>query len=720
MNDNYGKKTYTQNKLFSARGRFLKVLSGGEKADWKYTLAIFETDNRENFSIFITDKKIKLLSFYDIEYTNNTNSKYNSKKLISLAISEPKNDEEFERVLINTVKGVGKRTIEILKEKFGSDWAKKFKQEPMLFESSVSPKLFESLKEFFVSYDDETYSFFVNNGLERLYDVLKIEFGEEDLLKKLREINPYSLVYDYDYKFEIIDKLGICMDLDESDKRLYALIYNNVTKLMNNNSTLVDFIELYDAIKKDRKSYSETTLIEAIQKLVNESILFFDTTQNRISTAKMLIKEKYIADELLRLNKYKNNNSVTQTSSVLSPLQQEAFINGVNKKVSVISGFPGTGKSYVIKYLINYFVDNKIYKKSEIAVVAPTGRAAINLKNKLDIEAKTIHSLFRIAQEPFKNIQLASYKDLDHKVLIIDEFSMVTVDLLFLILNNLPRLEKIIFVGDADQLPCIGPGNMLEDIVKSGKIATTILTDIFRTDKKEICDHFLSIKNKKTPSLKTESIKWHEISETEFTEKIVEQYQLSVEKYGIENVAVLIPIHKSEVGIKAVNDILQQWNLLRNQLKKKNIDSISYGHGDTCRLYYVGDRVVQLENDYELDVYNGEIGTITKINANTEVTVDFGYKSITYTREEFGSYVSLGYALSVHKFQGSESMCVILPVFDAYDWMMTTKLMYTGTSRAKEELIIIGNLNFYIWKIKNNNRDIKAYTSFGAFIEKGE
>ncbi|MCS4536613.1 AAA family ATPase [Mycoplasma sp. CSL7475-4] len=724
----FNKSKNTENiKTEEVIGSFKKVLSGGESVDWSYTLASFQSDEGKHITIYIKKEKIKLMTPYKVTLTNNHSAAYkNNKILVFLEIAKPRTSLEIKKVISRSVPGVGPRTIQKLDEKFGEDWPEKFQNEPEYFQSKITSSTFESLSKYFDELKDKSYAFFVKNGLQKLYDVLKKDFPDLNLLDYFAQNNPYNLVIDDNYVFDEIDKLCHLLELDTSQERLKALVFSSIEKIMYNGSTLVSINDIEKQVAKSA-IYNQADLYEAIQSLINDNKLIFDERLKLITTYKMREKEKFIAATLIALRNKSTNTKNNLTLNTLSPLQQEAFDKAVSNKISIISGFPGTGKSYVIKAIIDFFKENKIYrKKSDIAVVAPTGRASINIKNKLNVEAKTIHSFFKIGDNSLKTNLSSSSTELEHKLLIIDEFSMVNTDILYLVLKNSPNLERLILVGDADQLPCIGPGNILADLVDSNVFPLTKLIEIFRTDSKEIPDHFLNVKNnhgielneKNTYSYseKSKPIEISEANEYDFQKQLVEIYQQKVNEFGIDNVAVLLPMNNTPNGIVKINKLLQKWNKANNFNNDNEVEYRSFGSAENPKIFYLKDKVVQGENDYELDVYNGEIGYIKSFDGK-KITVDFLYKEIVYEKEQFNKYISLGYAVTVHKFQGSESKSVIFGVLNEFERMLDTKLIYTAVSRAQSNLVLLGDMQKYNYRIqqhKNNN----IHTSLTEFLKK--
>ncbi|BAP00776.1 exodeoxyribonuclease V alpha chain [Mycoplasmopsis californica HAZ160_1] len=719
VNANTKKGTKNQIQL---RGMFKKIISGGESNNWLWALAIFVSDEGENHTVYCKGRALKLMTHYDVVLSENFNDKYKNKNLVSLSISQPKNNEELKKVLLRTNTGIGRATIEKLDKQFGEDWIDSFLKNPEIFKEKINEKTFTSLDNFFKTYTNKSYNFFLSHGLEKLYDALKIDFSEGDLIEELKKINPYTLVYTHNYSFSKIDDLGIALELHNSIERLYALIYHSIEKEINsNNSTKIKINYILEAVKTDFLNYSDKVILDAITYMINNAFIVYWGDTGLFSTHSIVRKENYIAVRLSRLKKIALKISNYQAHSSISKLQQEAFMNAIINSVSVISGFPGTGKSFVIKNIIEFLISEKLFKKEEIVIVTPTGRAAVNLKAKSGVDAKTIHSYFKISDTPFKSTLSCQLTENTHKVLVIDEFSMVNTDLFYTVLYNSPDLEKLILVGDADQLPCIGAGNLLDDIIESNKFQTTKLVEIFRTDHRDIAEHFLAVREFKEPRYNTENIEWYDANNIDFKDKLLSIYQEKVDRFGIQNVALLIPLHKTPHGTIKMNMLLQEWNLYRQNLNIEDIPSIKIGAGENAKIFYLGDKVVQNENDYDLNVYNGEIGFIESIDKEgKKITINFDYKKIEYSRDQFIQYITLGYALTVHKFQGSESSCVIFPVLPEYDYLFETKLIYTAVSRSKENLVILGDLGYYREKVLKGHKKEKTLTNFADSIQMEE
>ncbi|MGV2392622.1 UNVERIFIED_CONTAM: AAA family ATPase [Campylobacter lari] len=237
--------------------------------------------------------------------------------------------------------------------------------------------------------------------------------------------------------------------------------------------------------------------------------------------------------------------------------QKNAFEKALLNPISIISGYPGTGKSFIINAIYQTLISNKAYKTDDIAILTPTGRAATILSEKTNCDVRTIHSFLKLSKDD--NLVEAFEFEKDTKVLIIDEFSMVNLHVFHILLSVCNKVEKIVFVGDENQLPCIGPGNILEDIIKSNKFPVSRLNEIFRTDKQDIFEHFKAINNSKTPVLISDSVNFIEQNSLDFLNNIVDLYAEKVEKYnGMNDVIILLPTYKGTSGIDNINKAIQK------------------------------------------------------------------------------------------------------------------------------------------------------------------
>ncbi|MBZ4212770.1 AAA family ATPase [Mycoplasma sp. U97] len=739
-----------EKKTIVTKGRFLTVKWGGAAVNWSKTLWVFESSEDKTKYFIYTDKKgIDQSYTYEVSLKKNSykNSKYNSSSysLLDFKIIQPDTNLEIIKVLIKNVSGLGAKSIEEMIKILPNGELKHVFDDPTLVQDILRPKVFENLLDFCETYRSSDYEFFVEHQLSDLWKILCDTFTEKNFVSRYKSgIDPYELYIDHRIKFDLVDKFAqaVCPDLN-LNKRIRAYIYKilrssftEVLKMFSGNKywSLKDFYEMYRDINADNntlveigylsqllylifedKNISLQNIIEVVNNMVQNEELIFNEEMRRVSLSEFYKMESFIVDQLIKIQKKKKVINIKKMPlEAFSNDQKEAYMSSIEEPISIITGYPGTGKSFLINHIVNTFLENKIYKKSDIAILTPTGRAATLLSKKTNLEARTIHSFLKLTVANEEDEDIFSFETKNPvKVVIIDEFSMVSLPIFYNILKICNEIEKLIIVGDQDQLPCIGKGNILDDLIKSKFFPTHKLLEVYRTDKNDIFEHFLAINKRQKPILDTHSVSFIELSNSMFLKNIESIYDEKVNKYSIEEVTLLLPsyLKKGEPGILEVNSILQHWNLKRTNAKT-NIQLFSEFY------FYVGDKVVQKINDYEKNVFNGEIGFVDSIENNV-VTVRFNDdKLVTYEKKDLYDNLTLAYAITVHKFQGSESDCVIFGVLkDKVENMLTKKFMYTAVSRAKEELIIIGNKDLYLNKITSSSADPKFFTNFVKMLD---
>lgn len=369
----------------------------------------------------------------------------------------------------------------------------------------------------------------------------------------------------------------------------------------------------------------------------------------------------------------------------LAPKQKEAIISSVKEKVSVITGGPGTGKSTITALLVQLFKE----AGAKVVLCAPTGRAAKRLSEINQTTAKTIHQLleYNFHNHSFKR-NIDSRLELD--LIIIDEASMIDLLLLRSLLCALPDSCFCVFVGDTDQLPSVGPGQTLLDILESGQIPSTRLDHIFRQGTRSqipVAAH--QILQGIAPVERSEADSDYFFIPCENPQRIVSQIESLVggrlsNRYGLDplrDIQVLSPMKKGPVGIEALNLQLQKM-LIKGQRH------INAGY----RQFYVGDKLIQTRNNYDKEVYNGDILFVSRLNTSDQemVVVSSEGKEIVYDFSELDE-LQHAYAVSVHKYQGSEAPCVIMPIHARHTIMLHKKLLYTALTRGKKLVIFIGS-----------------------------
>lgn len=384
---------------------------------------------------------------------------------------------------------------------------------------------------------------------------------------------------------------------------------------------------------------------------------------------------------------------VAESEITYDEIQLEAVRTAISSKVMVLTGGPGTGKTTITMGIIS------AYQKAgaQILLAAPTGRAAKRMSEATGMEAKTIHRL--LEYKPPEGYQKNEEKPLEGDVLILDECSMVDILLMYNLLKAIPEHMSLILVGDIDQLPSVGAGNVLKDIIDSGNIPVVRLTRIFRQ-----AQGSRIIMNAHRIN-KGESIDMRGGKDADFffaskgtnqevVETVVQYCKTNLPRYyhvdPLEDIQVLTPMQRGECGAVNLNQVLQE---------AMNPTTIFLRRGGTQ--YRLHDKVMQIRNDYDKEVFNGDIGTIVKVNTeDRELTVHFDEREVIYDVTELDE-LSLAYAVTIHKSQGSEYPIVVMPFTMSHFVMLQRNLLYTGVTRAKKILVLVGEKKAVFYAIKN-------------------
>lgn len=377
--------------------------------------------------------------------------------------------------------------------------------------------------------------------------------------------------------------------------------------------------------------------------------------------------------------------------------QKEAVQMSVREKIMVITGGPGTGKTTVINAIIRVFSR----ANAKILLAAPTGRAAKRMSETSGREAKTIH---RLLEYNPKEDGFAKNEDapLACGLLIVDEASMMDTMLMYHLLKAVPLGATLIFVGDVNQLPSVGPGNVLNDVIRSKIVPVVTLTEIFRqAEESEIVCSAHLINKGEMPYLEPSMAKKSDFyfirkeDPEEAAEYIVDLVSSRIPHHfryhPVEDIQVLTPMHKGVVGATSLNERLQ---------KRLNGHTVGVQRGE--RRFCLDDKVMQIKNNYEKDVFNGDIGRICRISEEErELTIRFDDRNVVYAYEELDEIIP-AYAISVHKSQGSEYPVVVMPVMTQHYMLLQRNLLYTAITRGKSLVILVGTVKALRMAIANN------------------
>lgn len=543
------------------------------------------------------------------------------------------------------------------------------------------------------------------------YGSFAIDIMEKDIYRLFQDIEGIG--------FLTADKLAFNLGIQREDKRrIISGIDYALMQLCNNGHCCIPEMALVDKTAKILQVNNQiifTILKERIDiGSLNTEIVGGETL---IYPPYLYYAEKKVATRLLQLQQATEPLSEDNLSLFikvwekdnqiqLAQKQKEAIKACLHHGVLVLTGGPGTGKTTVIKGILSILKAQGL----KIRLAAPTGRAAKRLSETTGQKALTIHRLLEannLAQDD--NLQLGFSKDIDDQldadVIILDEVSMVDIVLMHHFLNAVPDGCRIILVGDTDQLPAVGPGSVLKDIIRSQKIPAIRLDEIFRQAQTSMIIQNAHIINAgRLPDLRKQysDFVFYELNDdTSITQKILDLCTKDLPHEGfdvLKDVQILSPMHRFLCGVENLNLMLQE------QLNpKKNQDELKY----SSQTFRVGDKVMHIRNNYQKNVFNGDIGFIQDIN-NEKLTVDYFDHIVTYEKNELNE-LTLAYASSVHKSQGSEYKVVIIPLSTSHYIMLQRNLLYTAITRAKQKVIIIGSKKALMTAIQSN-RTQKRYT----------
>ena len=628
----------------------------------------------------------------------------------------------------NLFKGIGKKTAEKLVSVFKEKTFDVILNDTgnLLLIPGISEKQAKTLKEALKQYQGSYEDILMLNKLGfSTSESMKIYHYYKDKLNEVLDGNLYNIYYDIDeISFPRVDSIFVAKYKKDSPSRVAgAIIYIIKTLSMTYGHTYFSKEEVNSYLFRVLKvEVSEKVVADAYNSLlVDERIVIKD---DRLYLWEMYEAETLIARRLRLLAhedkiKYKNLDTKikeieTHYGIVYTDEQLDAIKLAITRKVAIITGGPGTGKTTILKGILDLYKvlssSDKIRLNEQIALLAPTGRASKRMSEVTNFEASTIHRFLKWNKDT-NRFQINEYNKSSVSFVIIDEASMIDTMLLANLLKGLKSSCHIIFVGDANQLPSVAAGDVLNDMIESKELPVYALKNWHRqgTDSKIIpFAHRIN-----------EGILDRELlnggSDLEFIpckdNEIIEVIGNVCKYYNSYDLQVLAPIYKNRNGIYAINDHLQKlWN--PKSPSKKEIEGNE-------SIYREKDKVIQLSNMKDESVFNGDIGIIDRIKllGNKELYIDYDGNLVKYTKSMLQNF-TLGYAISIHKSQGSEFDTVLIPFTFDYRKMLYRKLIYTGVTRCKKKLILVGDINALEQAIRNNQEQ-KRRTSLKLFLENG-
>ena len=628
----------------------------------------------------------------------------------------------------NLFKGIGKKTAEKLVSVFKEKTFDVILNDTgnLLLIPGISEKQAKTLKEALKQYQGSYEDILMLNKLGfSTSESMKIYHYYKDKLNEVLDGNLYNIYYDIDeISFPRVDSIFVAKYEKDSPSRVAgAIIYIIKTLSMTYGHTYFSKEEVNSYLFRVLKvEVSEKVVADAYNSLlVDERIVIKD---DRLYLWEMYEAETLIARRLRLLAhedkiKYKNLDTKikeieTHYGIVYTDEQLDAIKLAITRKVAIITGGPGTGKTTILKGILDLYKvlssSDKIRLNEQIALLAPTGRASKRMSEVTNFEASTIHRFLKWNKDT-NRFQINEYNKSSVSFVIIDEASMIDTMLLANLLKGLKSSCHIIFVGDANQLPSVAAGDVLNDMIESKELPVYALKNWHRQGSDSKIIPFAHRIN--------EGILDRELlnsgSDLEFIpckdNEIIEVIGNVCKDYNSYDLQVLAPIYKNRNGIYAINDHLQKlWN--PKSPSKKEIEGNE-------SIYREKDKVIQLSNMKDESVFNGDIGIIDRIKllGNKELYIDYDGNLVKYTKSMLQNF-TLGYAISIHKSQGSEFDTVLIPFTFDYRKMLYRKLIYTGVTRCKKKLILVGDINALEQAIRNNQEQ-KRRTSLKLFLENG-
>lgn len=663
----------------------------------------------------LTDIRIDLNVILYGEYTHN--EKYGDQfHFERFEIAKPTTKEAIiEFLASNFIKSCGEKTAQKIVAIYGENTLEKIK------ESKDNLLVIEGMSE---SKADKIYNSLINfdKSSDTIIKLQNLGFSIEECSRIYNRFkdNIDGILHDDFYQikelvdFKRVDSIYLA-NFDNDDVRILACIIESLEILANMLGDTYSFLEEINVVlqKEFNIFISEENLIEKLSLLEEKQEVIIK--DKRYFLKKYYEAESNIARSLkiidsMPIKKWQDLENQIETLAkdnniTYNDEQKQAIINSLNNNITIISGGPGTGKTTIIKAIVQLYInENKLSPMGimeKIALLAPTGRAAKKMATSTHLPASTIHRYLKWNKDR-NNFFYNEENKTSQELIIVDEVSMIDALLFSALLKGINLNVKLILVGDIFQLPSVGAGLVLNDLINSDYFTYAPLKQIYRQSSNSYIPYLAKdIKNKDLNEeflTKKDDYSFFAVDASKIKTTIEQIIHISQEK-GIteKNMQVLVPMYKGENGIDNLNICLQN---IYNPSKRSKAEII---YGDV--VYRENDKVLQLVNDLEHNVFNGDIGYIERILGN-KITINFDGNNVVYEKKDL-KQIKHAYAITIHKSQGSEFDHVIMPICHNYYKMLYNKLVYTGVSRAKKSLTIVGEARSFAQAVQNdyaNNR----------------
>ena len=662
-------------------------------------------------------------TIYQLNGTFTTHNKYGYQfQVDSFEIVLPEKKDELVDFLSSDLFPIGEKTAKKIVGSFGEDTIdvilnnkEKLLEIPRLGIERIN-KINNILKEY---QSTSNIVLELNRMGFNTKDSLMLLNKYKDKVIRIIDNNIYDLIDNINLNFKEIDTIAINNKYDLYDERrieaLIIYLLNEIT--FEQGDTYSFFQEIYNSIIKYLPDLKSEDLEYYLLKLSKQKRVVIK--KEKYYLKELYDAEEYIADRIYRLNnmerrklpklKEKIKELEQKIGITYDESQKNAIITSLNNNFTITTGGPGTGKTTIIKGIIRMLVDTCHISPQNIALLAPTGRASRKLMEVCNIPAYTIHKYLGWDKDnnTFSHNEINVCKE---EYIIVDEASMIDTMLMFSLLKGTRLDSKFIFIGDYYQLPSVSQGQVLKDMIDSEVLDVIKLNNLYRQkDGNYIIDLAHEIKNKELSDnflTKKEDYNFIEVDNDYILTSIKDIILKALEKgYREKDIQVLAPMYKSQNGIDNLNKMLQE--IFNPKSNDKN--ELTVGN----KTYREGDKVLELVNDSDNSISNGDLGYIINItnkekngNKKNEIIVDFDGNIVSFSPDKFIN-ITHGYAISVHKSQGGEFNMVIIPFVNSFKRMLYNKLIYTAVTRAKSKLILIGSREAFIYGVNNdyvNNR----------------
>lgn len=710
-------------------GQFVKWIYRRE--DNGYTVAVFEVagEKKDNDEVTVIGYLPKLNRDIGYQLTGEyvEHPRYGMQfKISSLCVMPVSDRAQLVSLLAGPkFKGIGRKTAELIADTFGNEALTVIRNNPDCLKAlpQLNPKRRQVIIEGAASQDDDKYAYLTSHHLT-MKQIMQLQHFYGDNMMNALSQNPYDMALRVDgIGFATADKFALSTGGSlNSVQRLTALAGSMLMEwCMRSGDSYMMLAEFEDKIVKllPDIDFDMAEVVDMLQKSETAVV-----EEDRIYTISQYKAEKYIAQYLSLFPSQgfapvdsgiidkKIEEVEEELGIVYQEKQKEAIEAFFANDLLILTGGPGTGKTTIVRGMVK--LCHYLYPQYNVTLGAPTGRAAKRLSQLTGGEAKTLHSLLRWDLET--NTFGKNEEDpLNVDLLIIDEFSMVDQWLLYNLFKAGAQFKKLILIGDKDQLPSVGMGCVLADMINVGLFKVVKLEKIYRQQEgSDIIKLANQIKNDECEAIPDKKdIRFFECGPYDVRRLILEIVSHGLENYediseGLMNIQVVAPKYAGINGIDALNVALQK--TFNPPAADKPELTMGY------RIFRQGDKILQLKNQTDDDVFNGDIGILIDViaakydeNHQNRLVVDFEGTIVEYTAETFMN-ITHAYCISIHKAQGSEYPLVIMPVVSEYGIMLQKKLIYTAVTRANRHLIMIGSHQAFFTGISRNDYDKRRTT----------